>query len=227
VRREFDGVLSRFAAGSLRVTMNDPASGKPRTVALARESYVEHLRLMLYTTFGARFVPLVIHQAYLGNFVPFETIALRYDAGAALARGMYFSVTCSEDVPFITPQQISDETRGTFLGDRRIRAHQAACAEWPRAEVPSDFLQPVSGPIPAVFFSGDADGATPPWLASAAVTFLTNGRQILVPHTGHQLAGPCSWGLMRDFIDRPSARELEASCTAGTKRPPFATEIPR
>jgi len=227
VRREFDSVLSRFAGGPLRVTMTDPGSGKPRTVALARESYVEHLRLMLYTTFGARFLPLVIHQAYLGNFGPFETIALRYDAGAALARGMYFSVTCSEDVPFITPQQVVDETRGTFLGDRRIRAHQAACAEWPRVEVPRDFLTPVSGPIPTVFLSGDADGATPPWLAGAAVKFLTNGRQILVPHTGHQLAGPCSWRLMRDFIDRPSARELEASCTAGTRRPPFATEVPR
>ena len=116
--------------------------------------------------------------------------------------------------------------RGTFLGDRRVRAHQAACEDWPRADVPKDFLDPVTSDIPTVLYSGEADGATPDWIAAAAVRFLANGRQIHVPHMGHQLAGPCSWDLMRDFIAHPSVRDLDASCAAGVKRPPFATEIP-
>jgi hypothetical protein len=141
---------------------------------------------------------------------------------------MYFTVTCSEDVPFISEKQIVDETQGTFLGDRRVRAHVAACAEWPRADVPADFLKPVASTIPMVFFSGDADGATPPWLAGAAIRFFANGRQILAPHTGHQIAGPCAWDLMRDFITRPATlRDLDASCTAAIKRPPFTTDVPR
>jgi len=226
VKREFDAVLARFDAGPMRVTITDTATRQPRTVTLVRESYVEHLRLLLYTTAGARFVPVVVHQAYLGNFLPFQAVAVRYNAGAALARGMYFSITCSEDLPFISVKEITEDTRGTFLGDRRIRAHQAACAEWPRAAVPPAFLEPIRSAVPTVFYSGDADGATPPWLAGAAVRFLTNGRQILVPHMGHQLSGPCSWDVIRDFIDRPSVRELDASCTAGIKRPPFASEVP-
>jgi len=223
--REFRSVLLRFDRGPLRVTMADPETRAPRTIALERESYVEHLRLMLYTTFGAAQVPAIVHQAYRGNFLPFQAAAAR-EAGARLSRGMYFSVTCSEDVPFITERQIAEETRGTFLGDRRVRAHQAACDEWPRAGVPGDYLDPVRSNVPTVLYSGDADGSTPGWIAAAAVRFLSNGRQIVVPRTGHQIAGPCAWDLMRDFITRPSARDLDASCVAGIKRPPFALEAP-
>ena len=223
--REFAAVLSRFDHGPLRVTMADPVTQKPRTVALERESYVEHLRLLLYTTFGARQVPAIVHQAYMGNFLPFQAAAVRGAGG--MSRGMYFSVTCSEDVPFITERAIVEETRGTFLGDRRIRAHQAACDEWPRAEVPKDFLTPVATDIPTIFYSGDADGATPEWIAAAAARFLSNGRQIRVPHSGHQIAGPCGWDLMRDFITHASVSNLDASCVGNTKRPPFPTEIPR
>jgi hypothetical protein len=207
--------------------MSDPATGQPRTVAIERESYVEHLRLLLYTTFGARLVPLVVHHAYLGNFLPFQTVVTRYNPGKSIGRGMYLSVTCAEDVPFITELQITEETRGTFLGDRRVRAHIAACGEWPRGEVPSGFLEPVTSAIPVVFYSGDADGSTPPWIAAAAVRFLSQGRQIEVPHSGHQIAGPCAWDLMRDFFSRPEVRDLDASCVADIRRPPFATEIPR
>ena len=223
--REFGAVLARFDGGPLRVSMIDSATKAPRLVALERESYVEHLRLMLYNTFGARQVPAVVHQAYLGNFVPFQTAAA-HEAGAGLSRGMYFSVTCSEDVPFITERQIADETRDTFVGDRRIRAHQAACGEWPRADVPKDFLNPVTSDVPTILYSGEADGSTPEWVAAAALPFLSNGRQIHVRHTGHQIPGPCTWDLIRDFIMHPAARDLDASCVAAIKRPPFVLEAP-
>jgi pimeloyl-ACP methyl ester carboxylesterase len=225
VKHEFDAVLARFDRGPLHVTMTDPATGRSRAVALTRESYVEHIRLELYNTFGARLVPVVVHQAFLGNFLPFQHIASTNEP--ALARGMYLSVTCSEDTPFIAETQIVQETRGTFLGDRRVRAHLAACAEWPRAQVPRTFLDPVASDVPTVFYSGEADGSTPPWVADAAVRFLSNGRLVRVPHTGHQIGGPCAWDLMRDFISRPNVHDLDASCVAGAKRPPFATEVPQ
>ncbi len=225
-RREFDAVLGRFARGPLSVAMQDPSTRQTRTIGLARESYVEHLRLLLYTTFGARLVPTIVHQAFLGNFVPFGAVVTR-NGGAPLARGMYFSITCAEDVPFITEADIVEQTRGTFLGDRRVRAHIAACAQWPRAAVPLSFLDPVKSSIPTVFYSGEADGATPPWIAEREVGLLSNGRQIRVPHSGHQLAGACAWNLMRDFIARPFPLAIDASCVTGVTRPPFVLDIPR
>lgn len=227
VRRDFDAVLARFTNGALSVAMTDPATQRPRTVALARESYVEHLRALLYTTTGARWVPLIVHAAAAGNFVPFQTMALRFNLGGpATSRGMYFSVTCAESIPFISEAETVAETRGTFLGDRRLRSHIAACAEWPKAAVPAGFLAPIRVDMPIVYFSGDADGSTPPWLATTAVQGLSNGRQIIAPHTGHQIDGPCTWNVMAAFFRNPSPKSLNASCVQQAQRPAFPTALP-
>jgi len=226
LKREFYDVLSRFDHGSLKVTLISPATKREQFVTLERESYVEHLRALLYSTAGARFVPYVVHQAFLNNFIPFGTVAVRFNLGGpATSRGLYFSVTCAEAIPFITEQEIVAETRGTFLGDRRVRAHIAACAEWSRGDIPKNFTDPVKSEIPVVMFSGEADGSTPPWIAEAAVKFWPNGRQIIAPHTGHQIDGPCTWDLMQAFFKTASVSQLDSSCVENAKRPRFATNL--
>lgn len=228
LKREFDAVLARFDRGPVSVQMRDPATGQLRAVLLARENYVERLRALLYSTSGARFVPIVVHRAFEHDFVPFQTVAVRYNLGGpATSRGMYFSVTCAESAPFISDADITLATGGTFLGDRRLRAHLEACREWPRGQVPSSFIRPVRSAIPVVMFSGDADGSTPPWIAAEAITSLTNGRQLVAPHTGHQIDGPCTWDLMTAFFTAPEVRQLDASCIVSARRPAFALEPPR
>lgn len=227
LRDEFDAVLARFAGGPLVVTMVDPVTRQQRPVRLERENYVEHVRAMLYSTAGARLIPLVVHHAFLQDFLPFQTMAARYNLGGpSTSRGMYFAVTCSEATPFITEQEIVAETRETFVGDRRVRAHIAACKDWPRGVVRRSFTEPVRTGIPIVMFSGDADGSTPPWIAEAAVRFLPRGRQIKAPHTGHQIDGPCTWDLMQAFVTSPSVEHLDAACVDKAQRPPFAIEMP-
>ena len=227
LKTEFDAVLARFDGGPIRVTMVDPSTKTERQVTLERESYVERLRRMLYTTGMARFVPLVVHQAFLNDYLPLQALSSRLLAGVSMARGMYFSVTCSESATSFSEQEIAAETAGTFLGDRRIRAHMAACAEWPKGTLPDRYYEPVSSPIPTVMFSGDVDGSTPPWVAEAAVKSLSRGRQITAVNTGHQIDGPCTWDLMQAFIREPSVQALDTACTLKPRRPPFATELPR
>ena len=210
----------------MKVKLIDPATKRERFVTLERESYVEHLRALLYSTFGAGLVPYVVHQAYLNNFIPFGMVAVRFNLGEpATSRGLYFSVTCAEATPFITEREIEAETRGTFLGDRRARAHVAACAEWPQGEIPKGFTDPVESEIPIVMFSGEADGSTPPWIAEAAIKLWPNGRQIVAPHTGHQIDGPCTWDLMQAFLNAGSITKLDASCVKKAKRPRFAMNM--
>jgi len=226
LKEEFYAVLARFDHGPLDVKVIDPATKRKRAVKLERENYVEHLRALLYSTPTARFVPLVVHQAFLNNFIPFGTMATEINLGGPqTSRGLYFSVTCEEAIPFIGEKEIVDETSGTFLGDRRVRAHIAACAEWPRGKVPEDFIQPIKSEIPVIMFSGDADAAAPPWIADAVITLWPNGLLIRAPHTGHQVDGPCTWDLMQAFIRAGSVRHLDTSCVEGAKRPPFASRL--
>ena len=112
LRDEFDAVLARFDRGPLVVNMVDPVTQQERPVTLERENYVEHLRAMLYSTTGARLIPLVVHKAFQQDFRPFQTMATRYNLGGpSTSRGMYFSVTCSEAAPFISEPDIASATR--------------------------------------------------------------------------------------------------------------------
>ncbi|MFZ0818781.1 MAG: alpha/beta fold hydrolase [Candidatus Acidiferrales bacterium] len=226
-KEEFDAVLARFGHGPVVVNMIGHNMRESRAITLKRENYVEHLRILLYTTNSARLIPYIVHQAFQNNFVPFELAATRINIADSIARGMYFSVTCSEGVPFISEQDIVSETHGTFLGDARVRAHMAACKEWPKGNVPAHFTDPLQSEIPVVIISGRVDGATPPWIAEDAIKFLPNGRLIKIRYSGHQIVGPCVWNIMQAFIRTASVQGLDASCVEQIRRPPFATEMPK
>ncbi|HET7453531.1 MAG TPA: alpha/beta hydrolase, partial [Thermoanaerobaculia bacterium] len=103
---------------------------------------------------------------------------------------------------------------------------QEACRQWVRGDVTASFIEPVRSSVPVLMFSGEADGSTPQWLGEGAVKYLANGRQIEVPHYGHQVDSPCMWKIMDDFIRTAQVRDLETSCVKDIRRPPFATDIP-
>jgi pimeloyl-ACP methyl ester carboxylesterase len=171
-------------------------------------------------------VPLVVHHAAAGDFVPFEAIAIAYNPGSLLARGLYLSVTCTEGVPFITPKDIASETANTFLGPERVRAHVAACAEWPHGLIDPSFIAPVRSNVPVLMFSGELDGSTPPWVGAEALRTLPNGRQLAARYYGHQVDSPCMWKILDEFITKGSANDLDTSCVAQIRRPPFALALP-
>lgn len=227
VAKEFAAVLARFDAGPVRMDLVDPRTKGKVQVNVLREAFVERLRLALYTTGTARFVPYIIHRAYAGDYVPFEALAIAADAGGGIARGMYMTVTCSEGVPFISDSDLLNETRGTFVGEARVRDHIQACADWPRGAIPKDYAQLVRSNLPVLMISGKADGATAPWFAESAIKNFPNGRLVEIPHYGHQLNGSCVAGIFEEFIEKGSAQGIDAACAAETRRPPFATELPK
>jgi hypothetical protein len=196
------------------------------SVKLERENFVERIRLLLYTTTFARFVPLVIHKAYEGDFLPFESMAVVYNPGSQLARGMYFTVTCSEGIPFITEQETVAEAKGTFVGETRVRSHMEACKQWVRGNVPQSFIDPVKSSIPVLMISGEVDGSSPAWFGAQAVKYLTNGSQVNIRYYGHQIDDPCVIRIEDEFIERGSFKGIDTSCTRQIRRPPFATSIP-
>jgi pimeloyl-ACP methyl ester carboxylesterase len=226
LKSEFGAVLARFDRGSVTVDMLNLSTHARESVKLERENFVERIRLLLYTTTFARFVPLVIHKAYEGDFLPFESMAVVYNPGSQLARGMYFTVTCSEGIPFITEQETVAEAKGTFVGETRVRSHMEACKQWVRGNVPQSFIDPVKSSIPVLMISGEVDGSSPAWFGAQAVKYLTNGSQVNIRYYGHQIDDPCVIRIEDEFIERGSFKGIDTSCTRQIRRPPFATSIP-
>jgi pimeloyl-ACP methyl ester carboxylesterase len=226
VQQEFDAVMARFEKGPLNVELVNPFTSKTERVLVPRSSFVERLRLAMYSTQGQRLVPLIIHRAYLNDYLPWEQAALYMGPGSGVARGMYLTVTCSEGVAFITDQDIVNETRGTYVGEDRVKLHEEACKEWPKGDIAKSYIEPVKSDVPVLMISGEADGSSPPWYGEEAVKFLSNGRQVKIRYFGHQMEGPCIEQIFLEFLTAGSNKGLNTSCTQAIRRPPFATEMP-
>jgi len=227
LQQEFGAVLDRFAKGPLAVELVNPATKKREQVKLPRSNFVERIRLAMYTTGTQRFMPFIIHRAFLNDYVPWEEAALRFSPGGGVARGMYLTVTCSEGARFITDKDLVEETRGTFVGEERVKRHLEACQEWPKGEIPADYIDLVKSDLPVLLISGEADGSSPLWFGESAVRLLSNGRQVKIRYYGHQMDGACVQGIFQKFISTGSSKNLDTSCAEAIRRPPFATEMPR
>ena len=226
LKDEFGVVLSRFKNGPVPVEMIDPVSKEHVQVKLARSSLVEGIRLAMYSTFSQQFVPKIIHQAYEKDYVPFEEAAVHLSPGASVARGVYFTITCSEGVPFITAKELVDETKNTYVGPERVERHITACKDWPKGNIDASYLEPVKSDLPVLMISGEVDGSSPTWFGESALKFLPNGRQLKIRYLGHQFEGKCLSDIFTSFIKDGSAKNLDTSCTEKIRRPPFATRFP-
>lgn len=228
VRAELKSVLERLAKEPARVDVVNPFTQKPQRVALGRGVFGERLRMMLYDRDAASLIPLLVHRAHQGDFKPFVLATLPQARGIyqSVALGMYFTVTCSEDIPFIGDEELKRETAGTFLGEYRVRVHQRACREWPRAAVPRDFTDPVASDAPVLLLSGEVDPASPHWIGAEVARHLPNGRQVTIPDGGHGYFSPCISEMTATFLSRGSARGLDISCLQSVERPPFVTTVP-
>ena len=226
LQKEFETVLARFDQGPLTMDLISPVTRKKEQVKVARSSFVEHIRLAMYSTGSQRFVPFIIHRAFANDYLPFEEMAVRQNPGSGVARGMYFTVTCSEGVRFIKDQEIVKETQGTFVGPERVKRHIEACQDWPKGDIPPSYIDPIKSDAPVLMISGEVDGSSPPWYGERAVKFLPNGRQLKIRYLGHQSDGPCLREIFQKFIIAGSTKDLDTSCTEAIRRPPFATEMP-
>ncbi len=221
-------VLDRVRQEPVAVEVDNPWTKQKEKVSLRYGPFVTGLRSLLYSTTRAARVPLLIELAANGDFAPLALYTARYMRGvhSVISDGMYLSVTCSEDIPFMDPAQADRDARGTFLGDYRVRVQSRACALWPRGKIPPDFHQPLHAKVPVLLVSGGVDPATPPHWGRAASLHMTNKLLLSAPNASHNLdlAWPCVASIAARFINNASFEDLDTSCLRETKRPPFLTD---
>ena len=103
IQQDWDTVLEQLGREPARVNYSPPDKTAPVNVEIQRDIFAEKLRTQMYSRDSGSRIPLVIHEAAHGNFAPFLNEAIPADRSAPdfIADGMYLSVTCAEDVPFI------------------------------------------------------------------------------------------------------------------------------
>lgn len=217
VRSELAEVLERLPG---RATVEH--KGKTFELSIPRTTFVATLRSIQYEPGLYVRIPMLIHEAWKGNFAPMIREAI-LDSGPGDWMGVFLSVTCAEDVARIDPKSI--ETGGTYLGDDRLRQQRAACAVWPTAELPADFWEPAASPVPVLALSGWLDPVTPPEAAAEVLRGFPNHLHVVIRDGAHVRAGlndlQCEFDMITRFVQSGSPHGLDTSCVGRMKRQPF------
>ncbi|MEM6291255.1 MAG: alpha/beta hydrolase [Myxococcota bacterium] len=222
---ELDAKTRAVAAlPAAEVTVTHPRTGAPQTVELSGRALASGMRGMLYAPELAALLPLSIDAASRGDYDPLvaQAALLGDGIGGSLAEGMFLSVVCAEDVPFITDERAAEETADTMLGMMFVEHLRATCAHWVRADVPDSFRQPVVSDVPALVLSGEVDPVTPPRWGAHALETLSKGRHVIAPGAGHGVVTlPCADTVLAEFFASGDASGVDASCLESRTRPPF------
>ena len=220
VAATLQGVLDGLPGTPVRVV--HPRTGAAVELELHRGTVAAGIRGVLYVPMVASLLPLALARAQAGDPGPLLAQTLLFSDGVrdGFAEGLFLSVLCSEDVPLITEQEIRTETAGTFVGDHVVRALQASCGVWPRAELPPGYRTPVASPSRRWCSRATLDPVTPPrWGEHALAGPVERGRHVVVPGAGHGTLGyACVADLVQDSPRRSRARSTPAASRACGRR---------
>jgi len=230
LERHLATVLDRFREGPIEVAIRPGKDAAPLEVPYAIGDFGYTIRGMLYSPRQTAQLPKLLSAAAEpgGDLTPFAQAYYDRAAllGTAVANGLYLSVLCAEDVPYISDDAVLRWTAGTYLGTYLVDDYRVACARWVRGTVPEGYHEPLSTTVPTLIFSGRRDPVTSPRWGDEVVAHLPNGRHIVFPEGGHGVsATPCGLRLISQFLSGTAPRDLDLACTSEpASRTPF--ELP-
>ena len=120
IRDDWNNVLAQLEKQPARVEYFPPGKSVSTIVEIQRGVFAEKIRTWMYRRDQAARLPMIVHHAANGDFVPFLQQAVAPSIPDFVADGMYLSVTCAEDVPFINPEEAARLTAGNPFGNYRV-----------------------------------------------------------------------------------------------------------
>jgi len=222
---EFRQLLARIEKESPVLTLPAGPNRAAATVRITRGLFAESFRNVLYTPEGSAQASKLIRQLLKGDDRGLTETALAGRTvlgGDRLAAGFFLSVTCTEDVPYLS-KDADAMAAGTFGGSYRLEQQRAACREWTRGSVSAAHRQPTRSALPTLLLSGEFDPVTPPSGADEVLRGLSNGRHIVIRNNGHPIgnAERCIGAMIGQFLERASADKIDQRCAADNPAPPF------
>jgi pimeloyl-ACP methyl ester carboxylesterase len=227
IRDDWTNLLAQLERAPARVEYSPKDKSTPTTVEIQRDIFAEKIRNWMYSRDSASRIPFIIHQAAHGDWAPFLRDAITPSVSDFIADGMYLSVTCAEDVPFIDQAEAARMNAGNPFGNYRVFQQTRACRMWPRGQIPANFRDPVSSNGPVLIFSGKMDPVTPPQRGEEVAHYLPNSRHVIIPEGGHGPFGltnvECVDRIIIEFMDKGDAKNLDVTCIDRMAPPPFVT----
>lgn len=231
-KRAFPDIAGSFAALRSRVqerplplSIPDPLSAEPTRTQLGTQELSAAVRLLSYSDETLSTLPLLIHEAELGQpqALAAQYLMIKRSLDTQIANGMHFAVVCSEDAPRWDERAIApSDVAKTYMGETFMIAMRTICEQWPRGPVDDEFTKPLQSPIPTLVLSGGNDPVTPARYGEAILGGLANSKHLVLEGQGHgQVAVGCMPRVVADFISSGNARTLDTECLRTVAPAPF------
>ncbi len=210
---EFKQVVEKLAQSPITLTIPHPRLGSTTNFVVSKSKFISTLFMQLYSMQTRSLVPLIIHQANLGNFAPLAGIISQTDGEQGIYLGLNLNIVCNEDMPKISQAMSAADANNTFAGSLTFESLKMACPLWPTYSVEPSFYQPVTANIPTLILSGNLDPVTPPSNGDKSAKTLPNSHHIVVKNTAH-IAGmsPCGVDIINEFLTSLKPKELDETC---------------
>lgn len=226
LEQEFQALLTRLEQAPEQVYIAHPRLGTQTKFVISKAKLLGTIRSQLYSVASRSMVPLVIHQAYLGNYMPLAGLVAQTEGGQGIFIGLLFNITCNEDYPRISPADFEQDANNDFGGDDSHFGLNMACSLWPQYRPSEAFYKPVTADIPTLILSGDLDPVTPPSNGEYSANSLPNNHHIVVNNAAHTVAlSTCASDIINEFLTSLTPSSLDESCLDDIPTESFMTNL--
>jgi pimeloyl-ACP methyl ester carboxylesterase len=223
---EFQQVKARLAKAPVELDIMHPRLGTPTKFVLDEDKFTGNLRFQLYSTRSRSLVPLVINQAYLGNYQPLIGLMASTEGEQMIYTGLHFNIVCNEDVPRMTEPMKAADVSNHFDDDASQFIYNKICPLFPQYRPSEDFYQGVTANIPTLILSGNLDPVTPPSNGDYSAKTLPNSHHIVVENASHTVAiSTCANKIINEFLTKKDPKVLDESCLADIPEETFMTSV--
>ncbi|MEW6990123.1 alpha/beta hydrolase [Colwelliaceae bacterium 6441] len=211
---EFNQVVAQLEKSPLKINIPHPRFGTQTSLIVNKAKFISTIFMQLYSVEARSLVPLIIHQASLGNFAPFAGLTAAGDSDeAAMYVGLTFNIVCNEDIPKMTEAMFTADADNNFNGNISQMSWKMACPLWPQYRPSDAFYQPVTADIPTLIISGELDPVTPPSNGEFSDKSLPNSKHIVMKNSSHTpgMSG-CAVNVINEFLNEKNPNDLDESC---------------
>ncbi|MEW6981550.1 alpha/beta fold hydrolase [Colwelliaceae bacterium 6471] len=226
LEKEFQAVIQRLNDKPITFDIAHPRLGTKTAFSLSKSKFIGTLRMQLYKVSTRSLVPLIIHQAFVGNYQPLIGMVARTEEEQGMYIGLTFNIVCNEDIPKVSADMLVKDADNDFGQGDSHSAWQAVCPLWPQYSLSDAFYQPVTANVPTLILSGNLDPVTPPSNGEHSAQTIPNSHHIIVNNASHTVAmSTCAVDIIGEFLESLSPKELDESCLQDIPNETFMTSL--
>lgn len=210
---EFNAITDKLSKAPVSVEIAHPRLGTNTVFNINNDKFISSLQMQLYSMETRGLVPLLIHQAYIGNYKPLAGLIAQSEGGMGVYVGLHFNIVCNEDFPKISTNMKATDADNDFAQGMSLEMVAKVCSVWPKYQPSDDFYQTVDADIPTLIMSGELDPVTPASNGEKSHENLPNSHHIISKNNAHIVASTvCGIQIVNEFLTQQTPKELDESC---------------